>query len=126
LNAEHWSYLVWLLPIGVSLGGLYQGVRFWAIRTQAYGAISGTILTQSATQSTAQIVGGLLISGPLGLMVGQVFGQAAGLFRLSRHACRTLTRVGTYSLQWRKLVPAATRYRRIALLSCPSALASTS
>jgi len=77
------SYL-WLLPLGVLLIGTYQVFNSWAIRKRSFGSIARTKLNQSISSVSAQIGLGAIKFGPLGLIIGQVLGLAAGSLTLIR------------------------------------------
>jgi O-antigen/teichoic acid export membrane protein len=71
------SYL-WLLPVSVCGGGLYQALSYRAMRQNAYRQIAATKLTQIATMLAIQLAAGLVIRGPLGLLTGDAAGRIAG------------------------------------------------
>ncbi|WP_427365242.1 oligosaccharide flippase family protein [Candidatus Caldatribacterium saccharofermentans] len=75
---------VWLLPIGVFLVGSYQVFSYWATRKQAFAAIACTKLYQGLGTAFTQVVSGLINPLPLGLLLGQIVGQSAGVFTLFR------------------------------------------
>jgi len=77
------SYL-WLLPVGVALGGAYQSFNLWAIRKKAFSRIARTKFQQSIGMVATQIGMGLAQLGSVGLIIGHVVGQAAGLTVLIR------------------------------------------
>ena len=77
------SYL-WLLPLAILSGGTYKVLNYWAIRHRDYRKIAITKLTQSVSNVSAQILGGLLGLGALGLILGQIVGQSVGISRLAK------------------------------------------
>ncbi|MFP3982445.1 MAG: oligosaccharide flippase family protein [Desulfurivibrionaceae bacterium] len=99
LNSPLLAEYIWLLPLGLLLMGVYQVFSYWAIRTRAFSAIARTKLTQSISMVAVQITGYAL--GPLALLIGRIFGQAAGTTTLGslalgkrREAFRHMTRSG--------------------------------
>ncbi|MHB2265047.1 lipopolysaccharide biosynthesis protein [Aliihoeflea sp. PC F10.4] len=78
--------LLLLLPIVVFCGGCYKALNYWAIRQSDFRAIAHTRIAQGIAYVIAQLAGGLLGWGAFGLAVGQLFGFAAGTFRLARGA----------------------------------------
>jgi len=96
---------LWLLPVAIVTGGTYKALNFWAIRNKDYQKIAITKLTQSGSNVIAQILGGLAGIGAIGLIVGQVIGQSAGITRLWK------------GLNIRKLRLEASTAHSIALLS---------
>lgn len=116
---------LWLLPIGVVAVGAYQALSYWAVRKQAYGPIAMTRLAQGASGAAVQLLLGLLRLGPIGLIVGQVVGQAAGSSSLASRVLRldapTLSRVRP-----RAMLAAARRYDRFPKYSTAGALLNSS
>lgn len=87
-NTPSVSAYLWLLPLSVLLAGTYQSLSYWAIRKGAFGILARTKLQQSAGMAATQIGFGLAHTGPAGLVLGQVVGQTAGLYRLLRFASK--------------------------------------
>lgn len=73
---------LWVLPVAIVTGGTYKALNYWAIRRKDYQKIATTKLTQSSSNVVAQILGGLAGIGAIGLILGQVIGQSAGITRL--------------------------------------------
>ncbi len=123
-NAPVLKPYLWLLPVGVALGGAYQAFNYWAVRKRAFTRIAGTKLQQGGGMVATQIGLGFAHFGPLGLILGQVVGQAAGLTNLVRSAWRedrsALLRIRGDRIRW-----AARRYRRFPYYSTWSGLAYT-
>lgn len=109
-NAPLASRYLWLLPIGVVLQGLYQPLNYWAIRMKAFGKIANTRLTQSVSSILVQVSLGLF-GGPLGLILGQIAGQGAGIGNLFPLVIRG-KKVGSLDVSRSRLMRVAIRYRR--------------
>jgi O-antigen/teichoic acid export membrane protein len=105
---------MWLLPVGLLVVGVYQVFNNWAIRTKSFAAIARTKLTQSASMVAIQIAGYAL--GPLALLVGRVFGLAAGTSSLGLLAVRTKWSAFR-SVNMQGVIHAAGRYRRFPIFS---------
>lgn len=80
LNTPLIAEYIWLVPLGLLLLGTYEVCNYWAIRNRAFGTIAQTKLTQSLGMVGVQIGGYAL--GPIALLAGRIFGQAAGMYRL--------------------------------------------
>lgn len=78
VGAPEIAEYLWLLPVGVLALGLYQALSYWAVRKRAYGRIAKTRLAQGASSVVVQLGLGILQFGPVGLILGQVAGQASG------------------------------------------------
>lgn len=85
VNVPALQRYLWLLPVGVLLVGTYQVFNYWAIRKKAFGALAQTKLRQGIGATATQISVGLVKPSPLGLLLGQVVGQAGGLLMLLRN-----------------------------------------
>ncbi|MEM3658334.1 MAG: oligosaccharide flippase family protein [Candidatus Hadarchaeum sp.] len=84
VNAPVLQRYLLILPLGVLLVGSYQVFNYWAVRKQAFEIIARTRLYQGLGAVTTQISLGLLKPLPLGLLLGHVAGQAAGVSTLLR------------------------------------------
>jgi O-antigen/teichoic acid export membrane protein len=111
LNAPGLRPYLWLLPIGVLLVGSYQIFNYWAVRKQAFGVIAKTKLHQGLGAVLTQVSSGFLKSGPLGLIVGQIVGQCAGLMTLAGLLLRA-DRAKLQAISWPDANDMARRYRR--------------
>ncbi|HEX7114311.1 MAG TPA: oligosaccharide flippase family protein [Steroidobacter sp.] len=81
-NAPGLKNYLWLLPVGVLLCGLYDVLTYWAIRKKDFGCIARTKVQQSVGAVGVQVAMGLAQFGPLGLIIGHILGNAAGVTRL--------------------------------------------
>ncbi|WP_312105692.1 MULTISPECIES: oligosaccharide flippase family protein [Gammaproteobacteria] len=77
------SNLLWLLPVGILLGGGYKIFNYWAVRQKRYTEIARTKLLQSVASVITQIAAGVAGLGTFGLILGQLIGQTAGIIRLA-------------------------------------------
>ncbi len=121
VNISRLRGFLWLVPFTVLGGGVYQVLSCWAIRQGAYASLAATRVAQSIGQVATQVVFGLILAGPVGLIVGDAVGRAGGSGSLALRAWRQtggLFRSVTAADLWR----AAVRYRTFPLLSSGSAL----
>lgn len=113
----------WWIPVGVLLAATYQAWNYWAIRTGAFSLIAATKLRQGFGSASVQLGMGTFGAGPIGLIVGHIVGQAAGVLLLIKGAAsrapRLTSRVTLAKLRW-----AARRYRRFPTLYSWSGLAN--
>lgn len=105
---------VLVIPIGVLLIGLYQLFYYWTVRMRSFSTVAATRITQSGIMLAAQL--GFSSLGALGLIVGHLLGQMAGVSTLIRRS------ISQGALRFRSvtlpgLVAAARRYKRFPLLS---------
>jgi O-antigen/teichoic acid export membrane protein len=109
LNTDGLRPLLWLLPLGLLAVGWARVLIHWAIRRQAFGRITRTRISGSLGQVTTQVGLGVLISGPFGLLVGQVIGQSAGITTLALAVPRIEGRM-LRAIRLRGMVRAAARF----------------
>ncbi|HEY9279475.1 MAG TPA: oligosaccharide flippase family protein [Eoetvoesiella sp.] len=76
LNADALASYLWLLPVGVLSGGLYQTFEKWAVRSRTFKQLAKTRLAQSFGNIVIQLASFKL--GPLGLIAGQIAGLGVG------------------------------------------------
>ncbi|MBM4283686.1 MAG: lipopolysaccharide biosynthesis protein [Deltaproteobacteria bacterium] len=70
----------WLVPLSVLFSGLYQVATYWCTRRRAFPGLAVSRVGQAAVDTAGKVGTGLFTSwGPLGLMGGQLAGQAAAL-----------------------------------------------
>lgn len=98
----HWLYWV---PASTLLMGIYQSLNYWSNRKAQYRRLAISRTVQSGTGALAQLGGGYAGAGPLGLVGGQVTGQALStvvlarlIYREDRSHIRTLRPVRVMAL----------------------------
>jgi len=69
----------WLIPIVFFGKGIYEALNNWAVRYRDFKLITRTKLTQSVSSSFVKIVLGLLNVKPLGLLIGHIVSETAGV-----------------------------------------------
>ncbi len=107
---------LWLLPISVLGGGLYQVLSYRAMRQNAYRQIATTKLTQVAAMVAVQIGASLLMRGPLGLLTGDAAGRVTGSGTFLRELWRN-HEVQLRSMRLPRMIRLAIRYRDYPLVS---------
>lgn len=120
LGVPKLSPYLWLLPIGVFFGGLYQVFNLWAVRRKQFRSIAGTRITQVFTTLVVQLLGHAL--GPVALLLGQTAGQGMGSYSLGKS---TLNGSSLRKTSPAGIIAAAKRYHRFPLFSTWSGLFST-
>ena len=74
--------LLWLLPVGVLLTGVYQPLSYWAIRRKQFGLLAQTKFRQSIFGVAINLATAPL--GTIGLLLGQIVSQSAGIEAFAR------------------------------------------
>ena len=75
--------LLWLLPVGVLLSGVYQPLSYWAIRRKQFGLLAQTKLRQSIVGTATNLAAAPL--GAFGLLFGYVLSQSLGAVSIFRN-----------------------------------------
>ena len=112
-----------LIPIEVFLYGVYQILMRWNLRQRNYSVISITKVMQSISSNAIKIIFGILNFGALGLILGKIMGESAGILKLGKTLTKNklnLFRV----LSIRKIKYLSRRYIKFPLFSLPSNLLS--
>jgi len=113
------SYM-WLLPIGVMLGGVYSVFNYWAVRTKSFTAIASTKLRQALATIAIQLAAFRL--GGIALLFGQIAGQSVGTASLARPA---FAMSAFKEVSWQKIIVLAEQYRRFPIFSTWSGIFGT-
>ena len=112
---------LWLMPFGVLAAGTFEILTQWTIRRRRFSDITRAAVCQSVGQSGTQVAAGLIAASPLGLLAGQVVGQATSVAML-------ISRLTAEDRQYLKtrthgeIAEAARRYRSFALYGTPASL----
>ena len=113
---------LWYLPIAVFALGCYSTVSMWAVRQREFQSIALSKLQQAGTSVTVQIVGGLASLGPIGLVLGSVLNQVAGVLTIARRT-RPIGRLQTITL--RDLWNTARTFWRFPVFGAPTGVLNT-
>lgn len=114
---------LWLVPLGVWLGGAYAALQYWAIRHKQFGLIARTRLSQASSGAAIQISCGWAGFTPIGLLLGQLINSGAGVIRLAADTWRQ-HRKTLASVQPGTMLKTLRRYDRFPKYSTPEALAN--
>src|SRR4051812_24820272 len=113
--------LVWWLPIGMVATSTYATLAAWMVRRGDYRTLGTTKVTQNVLAVAAQLGFGIVNAGASGLVIGQIAGSSAGLWRLKRRIAEI------DGQEFRGVTPKALRviaraYRHFPILSGPAVL----
>lgn len=114
------SYL-WLLPVGVAFFGVNKVFSYWATRKKEFKTLARTRLCQSIGTVGVQVGTGLAHLGVVGLILGQIVGQAVGLLSLVAMVRRNHARIFE-KICLKRIYAAARRYCRFPQFDSPAAL----
>jgi lipopolysaccharide exporter len=84
LGAPSLAALLWLLPIALFVSSVVQALASWAVYHRLFPALARMRVLQGLTQAACQTALGIISSGPLGLIAGDVMGRVVGADRLLR------------------------------------------
>jgi O-antigen/teichoic acid export membrane protein len=118
LNIQGLKPYLWLLPIGMLLVSSYNIFSRIVLRMKSYGVIAKTKLIQGFSAPLSQIMLGLVQAGSLGLILGTIIGQSAGIVTFYSSFKKQITP----RLQLHPLKNLAQRYKRFPQLSVIPAL----
>ncbi len=90
LNEPALKPLLWLLPVGVLLSGVYQPLSYWAIRRKQFGLLAQTKFRQSIFGLAMNLAAAPL--GTIGLLLGQIVSQSAGFVSIMCQSAALLLR----------------------------------
>lgn len=120
INTPELAGYLWLLPIAVFFGGMYELFSKWAIRNKQFGVIAKTRIAQTISLLAVQLGGYML--GSLALLLGHAIGQGAGASNLARSALKRPEIKNCSLLGMRDM---AVRYKQFPIYSTWTALFNT-
>lgn len=112
---------LWVLPLAFFFAGAYQTFSNWAVREKHFKLITRTALSQGITSSAGKIGLGLLGVKPLGLLVGLLLQEAAGVITLLRHFLKKRPSF-FQAFDYASIKSQAVRYRKFPLIQSWSQL----
>ena len=115
---------LWLLPIAVVATGAYGIFQYWATRKKAFAHIARTRVEQSIGGVGLQFAMGLKNASALGLIVGQIVSNGAGVWGLARRAYR-FDREVLQQINYNDIKAVAREYIRFPKYSALEALTNT-
>jgi O-antigen/teichoic acid export membrane protein len=122
LNFGSWSNLLWV-PVSILTQGFTNTFIGWCNRRHFFGMQSTTRVILAAFYPLLAVIF-FIIWGPRAPNLPAAFTLAsllgATIFALLLHRTGTLPSLSWASLQWRRLIHTATRYRHLPLLNVPS------
>lgn len=108
----------YLIPVGMLFTGAYNIVLQWGFRDRNYKVITRTKISQSIAANLTKVILGMMKFGPIGLIVGVIIGQSAGITSLAAPVIKKKRLLSTISFQKIKIV--LRRYINFPLYSAPS------
>jgi lipopolysaccharide exporter len=118
------AYTSLLVFPALSLTALFAALRYWSIRKESFGVISGAVVTQNATRAGSQVLLGWWGLGWLGLFYGDLMGRVMGIERMFRNGWPVI-RALVIPVRARKIFTVAQKYQKFPLYSLPSSLVDT-
>jgi O-antigen/teichoic acid export membrane protein len=121
LNVAELAHWFWLLPPALLIWGVGTALSYWSVRRHTYGVNALNRTVQLGTQTTGQLVMGVVGWGAPGLIVGYLCGYATRLghflVRLPRSDRQLLA-----AWQWSRLKAVAREHWRYPAFTLPSSL----
>jgi O-antigen/teichoic acid export membrane protein len=110
--------LLWLLPVGVLLTGIYQPLTYWTIRNKQFGLLAQAKFSQNFLGVATNLVAAPL--GTIGLLLGQIVMQSAGLVTILQKSITIFSRgPNLFCAGYLKTLK---RYSHFAIYSSPAGL----
>lgn len=120
-DSEGLKSFLWLIPIVFFGKGIYEALTNWAVRYRDFKLITRTKLTQSVSSSIVKIGLGLLNIKPLGLLIGHIVSETAGVANIFSKLIKTRPEFFK-ELSLPAIKSAAIRYKRFPLVQSWSQL----
>lgn len=124
INTPALHTYLWLLPLGIVFAGTYKVFNYWAIRRRAFSLIAQTKVNQGLGLVTIQIALGILNFGPIGLLLGHIVGQSAGITTLASLAWGEKSKF-LKTINLTSVITTAVKYKNFPLFSTWSGVLNT-
>lgn len=115
--------LLFLLPVGVVLAGIFGAFQYWATRKSKFSIIARSRIHQAIGGVSIQLLLGWLRFGPLGLVLGHLINGSAGIFSIGRRVLY-LDVALFKSINFQSMKVVAVRYSNFPKLSVIESLAN--
>ncbi len=123
-NADIGPWL-WIMPLSLLALGLYQVFNSWFTRKRLFKGIAISKIGQSSAAVSVQIGTGLSSMGTVGLIAGQVAGAVMATAILARRIIKDDLKYILKSLNKRRMLDAAARYKKYPIYSTWPAFVNT-
>lgn len=117
-KAEEIVQYKYFIPIGFFLTGFYTVMSQWALRKRNFKSITVTKYSQSITGNSTKIGLGFFNVGAVGLIVGNILSQSAGIFTLIKPNIGEF-KIMIKSVDYQKIKSLAKRYIKFPLYTAP-------
>jgi len=114
----------WFLLAGFFGMGLYTILNYWAIRQRDYKRITQTKINQGAGGSVCKILLGILSFGPMGLIIGHIVSQIAGIGTLA-HAMWKKERENLKTASLSGMIHVSIKYKSFPIFDFPASIINT-
>ena len=115
---------LWFLLIGFLGMGLYTILNYWAVRQRDYRRITYTKINQGIGGPVCKILLGILSFGPVGLIVGHIVSQIAGIATLALAMWKT-DRENIKAISPSRMKSAAKAYKSFPIFAFPASIVNT-
>jgi O-antigen/teichoic acid export membrane protein len=103
------------------LTGFFTALRYWAVKHENFQGVSTALVSQGFGRASTTIVMGLLHTGWIGLLAGEIIGRSLGIARLLRLA-GTNIKNSILPLDGRLLRAVLSKYWKFPAVNLPSCL----
>lgn len=125
LNVPELRPYLWIIPISLFAAGIYEVLHYWAIRKQDFKSLAYTKVNQGIGTVLTQILFGLSLKGPIGLIIGNAVGWSSGSGTLSLCVWKR-DKLLLKDISIKEILNLIIRYKKFPLLSSLSGVINTS
>lgn len=84
MRAEELYRYILFLPLSVAVAAAFNALSNWSIRLRNYRRVATANVAQGCSGGGVSIIAGLLLHSPIGLILGSIISQIAGLATLAK------------------------------------------
>lgn len=120
-HSHNLHQFLWMIPLVFFAKGIYETLNNWAIRNKGFKLITRTKISQSISSSIIKIGFGIFKIAPLGLFIGQIAQEAAGITSIASKL-RKVRPLLFRNTSWEDIKSVAIRYKNFPLVQSWSQL----
>lgn len=124
LNLDALTDYKYLIPLGFFLSNLFLILNSWGYRKKTYTVLTKIQYTRSIVNNGSKVAFSFFLGGSYGLILGQILGQIAGMFPLTKSFLSLIDSKKIHRISTNRIFWSIKRYKNFPLYNGPTILIS--